>query len=277
MRLVENIKKELSNQMSDIRAQTQFFVKESIDRIEKSSGDLDHAPPPKIAATKTQLARINSEYKIADEELPVEGYLDLLLTHGEVDLIIDFKSSLTIHDEYWQQLELYAWLWFRSDANKRKGDCIVEVVAGSMKTERRTILTSQISEIEKVVVSRIKNAKSLIGAQPVSAILSEEGCKFCTVKPVCKPFWNSVTDLLLVNTWQDIWVKTIEYVGGGVWSVQLGNTEVHALLVLGDTDDGSVNEDQELRLLNVFVNTEDETRTVIRLGNNSEIFRLASH
>jgi hypothetical protein len=80
-----------------------------------------------------------------------------------------------------------------------------------------------------------------------------------------------------VNTWQDIWVKTIEYVGGGVWSVQLGNTEVHALLVLGDTDDGSVNEDQELRLLNVFVNTEDETRTVIRLGNNSEIFRLASH
>jgi hypothetical protein len=49
------------------------------------------------------------------------------------------------------------------------------------------------------------------------------------------------------------------------------------MLVLGDRDDGSIEIGQELRLLNAYKNEDEETGVVIRLSQNSEIFRVVAN
>ena len=273
--MVESIKREILSDLSELRGQVQYFVKESINKLPAASSRVENEEINEMASTTFQIPPINSEYKIVDSEFPIEGYLDLLLTNEVIDHIIDYKTSKTIHDEYWDQLSLYAWLWYRSAKNLRKGDCRIEVISGANLSESRIIKIEDLPTIQMNVLDRIENAEQSITGE-VAAKPSIDSCKFCAVKVLCNPYWNMNENQSTEAKWSDMRIRTIGSLGGNAWSVSLLSDDTPAMLIVGDRDDGSIEIGQELRLLNAYKNEDEETGVVIRLSQNSEIFRVVA-
>jgi hypothetical protein len=274
--MVETIKREICADLSELRGQVQYFVKESINKLPTVSSRIENKEINETPSTTIQIPPVSSEYKIVDSEFPIEGYLDLLLTDEDTDHIIDYKTSKTIHDEYWDQLSLYAWLWYRSAKNLRKGDCRIEVISGANLSDSRIIKIGDLPAIEKNVLDRIRNAElSLTGE--IAAKPSVDSCKFCAVKVMCNPYWSMNENQSTVAKWSDIRIRTTGNLGGNAWSVSILSDETSAMLIIGDRDDGSIEIGQELRLLNAYKNEDEETGVVIRLSQNSEIFRVLAN
>ena len=274
--MVESIKREILSDLSELRGQVQYFVKESINKLPAASSRVENEEINEMAPTTFQISPINSEYKIVDSEFPIEGYLDLLLTNEVIDHIIDYKTSKTIHDEYWDQLSLYAWLWYRSAKNLRKGDCRIEVISGANLSESRIIKIEDLPTIQMNVLDRIENAEQSITGE-VAAKPSIDSCKFCAVKVLCNPYWNMNENQSTEAKWSDMRIRTIGSLGGNAWSVSILSDDTPAMLIVGDRDDGSIEIGQELRLLNAYKNEDEETGAVIRLSQNSEIFRVVAN
>ena len=273
--MVESIKREILSDLSELRGQVQYFVKESINKLPAASSRVENEEINEMAPTTFQISPINSEYKIVDSEFPIEGYLDLLLTNEVIDHIIDYKTSKTIHDEYWDQLSLYAWLWYRSAKNLRKGDCRIEVISGANLSESRIIKIEDLPTIQMNVLDRIENAEQSITGE-IAAKPSIDSCKFCSVKVLCNPYWNMNENQSTEAKWSDMRIRTIGSLGGNAWSVSILSDDTPAMLIVGDRDDGSIEIGQELRLLNAYKNEDEETGVVIRLSQNSEIFRVVA-
>jgi CRISPR/Cas system-associated exonuclease Cas4 (RecB family) len=274
--MVETIKREILADLSELRSQVQYFVKESISKLPTPSSRVENEEINEMQSTTFQILPINSEYKIVDSEFPIEGYLDLLVTNEDIDHIIDYKTSKTIHDEYWDQLSLYAWLWYRSAKNSRKGDCRIEVISGANLSAYRVIKIEDFPAIQKNVLDRIKNAELSITGE-VAAKPSVDTCKFCAVKVVCHPYWNMNENQSTEAKWLDLRIRTMGSLGGNAWSVSILSDGTPAMLIAGDRDDGSIEVGQELRLLNAYKNEDVETGVVIRLSQNSEIFRVLAN
>jgi hypothetical protein len=274
--MVEAIKREILADLSELRGQVQYFVKESINKLPTASSRVENEEINEMPSTTFQILPINSEYKIVDSEFPIEGYLDLLLTNENIDHIIDYKTSKTIHDEYWDQLSLYSWLWYRSAKNLRKGDCRIEVISGANLSESRVIKIEDLPAIQMNVLDRIKNAELSITGEIV-AKPSMDSCKFCAVKVMCNPYWSMNENQSTEAKWSDMRIRTIGNLGGNAWSVSILSDGTPAMLIVGDRDDGSIEIGQELRLLNAYKNEDEETGVVIRLSQNSEIFRVLAN
>ena len=274
--MVEAIKREILADLSELRGQVQYFVKESINKLPAASSRVENEEINEIPSTAFQILPINSEYKIVDSEFPIEGYLDLLLTNEVIDHIIDYKTSKTIHDEYWDQLSLYAWLWYRSAKNLRKGDCRIEVISGANLSESRVIKIEDLPAIQMSVLDRIKNAELSITGE-IAAKPSIDSCKFCAVKVMCNAYWKMNENQSTEAKWSDMRIRTTGSLGGNAWSVSILSDDTPAMLIVGDRDDGSIEIGQELRLLNAYKNEDQETGVVIRLSQNSEIFRVLAN
>jgi len=274
--MVESIKREILADLSELRGQVQYFVKESINKLPAASSRVQNEEINEISSTTFQILPINSEYKIVDSEFPIEGYLDLLLTNKDIDHIIDYKTSKTIHEEYWDQLSLYAWLWYRSAKNLRKGDCRIEVISGANLSESRVIKIEDLPAIQMSLLYRIKNAELSITGE-IAAKPSADSCRFCPVKVMCNSYWNMNENQSTEAKWSDMRIRTIGNLGGNAWSVLILSDDTPAMLVVGDRDDGSIEIGQELRLLNAYKNEDEETGVVIRLSQNSEIFRVLAN
>jgi len=274
--MVESIKREILADLSELRGQVQYFVKESINKLPTASSRVENEEINEIPSATFQILPINSEYKIVDSEFPIEGYLDLLLTNEDIDHIIDYKTSKTIHDEYWDQLSLYAWLWYRSAKNLRKGDCRIEVISGANLSESRVIKIEDLPAIQMSVLDRIKNAELSITGE-IAAKPSADSCRFCPVKVMCNSYWNMNENQSTEAKWSDMRIKTMGNLGGNAWSVSIISDDTPAMLIVGDRDDGSIEIGQEFRLLNAYKNEDEETGVVIRLSQNSEIFRVATN
>ena len=274
--MVEAIKREILADLSELRGQVQYFVKESINKLPTASPRVKNEEINEIRSTTFQILPINSEFKIVDSEFPIEGYLDLLLTNEEIDHIIDYKTSKTIHDQYWDQLRLYAWLWYRSAKNLRKGDCRIEVISGANLSESRVIKIEDLPAIQMSVLDRIKNAERSITGE-IAAKPSVDSCKFCAVKVMCNSYWSMNENQSTEAKWSDMRIRTIGNLGGNAWSVSTLSDDIPAMLIVGDRDDGSIQIGQELRLLNAYKNEDEESGVVIRLSQNSEIFRVLAN
>ncbi len=274
--MVEAIKREILADLSELRGQVQYFVKESINKLPAASSRVENEEINEILFTTFQIQPINSEFKIVDSEFPIEGYLDLLLTNEVIDHIIDYKTSKTIHDEYWDQLSLYAWLWYRSAKNLRKGDCRIEVISGANLSESRVIKIEDLPAIQMSVLDRIKNAELSITGE-IAAKPSIDSCKFCAVKVICNAYWKMNENQSAEAKWSDMRIRITGSLGGDAWSVSILSEDTPAMLIVGDRDDGSIEIGQELRLLNAYKNEDEETGVVIRLSQNSEIFRVLAN
>ena len=274
--MVETIRREVLADLSELRGQVQYFVKESINKVPAINTRLDNLEINDKASNTFQIPPINSEYKIVDSEFPIEGYLDLLLTNEDIDHIIDYNTSKTIHGEYWDQLSLYAWLWNRSAKNLRKGDCRIEVISGANLSESRVIKIDDLPTIQINVLDRIKSAEQSITGE-IAAKPSIDSCKFCAVKVLCSPYWNMNENQSTEAKWSDMRIKTMGNLGGNAWSVSILSDDTPAMLIVGDRDDGSIEIGQEFRLLNAYKNEDEETGVVIRLSQNSEIFRVVTN
>ena len=274
--MVETIRREVLADLSELRGQVQYFVKESINKVPAINTRLDNLEINGKASNTFQIPPINSEYKIVDSEFPIEGYLDLLLTNEDIDHIIDYKTSKTIHGEYSDQLSLYAWLWNRSAKNLRKGDCRIEVISGANLSESRVIKIDDLPTIQINVLDRIKSAEQSITGE-IAAKPSIDSCKFCAVKVLCSPYWNMNENQSTEAKWSDMRIKTMGNLGGNAWSVSILSDDTPAMLIVGDRDDGSIEIGQEFRLLNAYKNEDEETGVVIRLSQNSEIFKVVTN
>ena len=272
---IPSIRDALWSDLSEIRSQAQYFVKQSIARYGEF-GSLRSKPRTSSQNNcGAEINSINSEFKIVDVEHKVEGYLDLLITNEDNHHILDYKSSKTISDQYWSQLSLYAWLWNRDSRNKSKGSCTIEIVSGSGISESRIIRELEFDEISKNVLSRIERANLARESGLAEARPSDTNCRFCPVKMLCEPYWKNNEEILVEDTWLDLRIKTIGNVGGNSWKVQLLADGSNAILVFGDRDDGSIKKDQEFRILSAYMKNDEESGKIIRLTQNSEIFRVA--
>jgi len=274
--MVESIKREVLADISELRGQVQYFVKESVGKVAGVVARVDNLNINETEPTTFQIPYINSEYKIVDSEFPIEGYLDLLLTNEDIDHIIDYKTSKTIHEEYWDQLRLYAWLWNRSAKNLRKRDCRIEVITGANTSESRVVKIEDLPTIQIKVLDRIQTAEQSITGE-VTAKPSIDSCKFCAVKVMCDPYWKMIENQSTVAKWLDMRVRTTGSLGGNAWRVSILSDDTPAMLIIGDRDDGSIEIGQEFRLLNVYKNEDEETGVVIRLSQNSEVFRTVTN
>jgi len=274
--MVDSIRREIMTDLSELRGQVQYFVKESINKLPEVSSRIDNVEGSDIASTMHQIPPIISEYKIIDSEFPIEGYLDLLITNEDIDHIIDYKTSKTIHEEYWEQLSLYAWLWNRSSKNLRKSDCRIEVISGANLSESRVIKVEDLPAIQKNVLNRIHGAEESITGE-ISAKPSIDACRFCAVKVLCSPYWNMNENQSIEAKWSDMRISTMENLGGNAWRVSILSDDTPAMLIVGDRDDGSIAIGQEFRLLNAYKSEDEETGVVIRLSQNSEIFRVTAN
>lgn len=274
---IPSIRDALWSDLSEIRSQVQYFVKQSIARYGEFGPSRSKSRASGHASQGLEINSINSEFKIVDVEHKVEGYLDLLITNEANHHILDYKSSKTISDQYWSQLSLYAWLWNRDSRNKAKGDCTIEIVSGSGISESRTIRELEFDEISKNVLSRIENANLVRESVLAEARPSDTNCRFCPVKMLCDPYWKVNEETLGEATWLDLRIMTIGNVGGNSWKVQVLADGSNAILVFGDRDDGSIKKDQELRILSAYMTNDEESGQIIRLTKNSEIFRVAAN
>ncbi len=274
--MVDSIRREILASLGELRSQVQYFIRESINKFPKVISQVENAKKNYQKSANSYIPSVNSEYKIVDKEYPIEGYLDLLLTGEENDRIVDYKTSKVIRDKYWDQLELYAWLWNRSSDNLRKGDCLIEVISGVGLSESRVVKVEEFPRIQIDVLDRIQRAEESITGEIV-AKPSIDSCKFCVVKVLCSPYWSMNESQSTGTKWLDMRVRTIGSLGGNAWSVSILSNDIPAMVIFGDRDDGSIEIGQEFRLLNVYKNEDEDTGVVIRLSQISEIFRVTAN
>ena len=158
----------------------------------------------------------------------------------------------------------------------RKSDCRIEVISGSNLSESRVIKVEDLPAIQKNVLHRIHGAEESITGE-ISAKPSIDACRFCTVKVLCSPYWNMNENQSIEAKWSDMRISTMENLGGNAWRVSILSDDTPAMLILGDRDDGSIAIGQEFRLLNAYKSEDEETGVVIRLSQNSEIFRVTAN
>jgi len=274
--LLESIRSEVKSDLSEMRSQVQFFVKESIFKSTGST-NLNRSQGARVGIQdRSSLRRINSEFKIFNEEFNVEGYLDLLIIDDPVDHIIDYKSAKSVRDEYWDQLKLYGWLWSKDERNQKESNCNLVLVTGNGSSQSLLFEPDEHNKFEKRLIERLAKAESSLASSVVEARPSAENCKFCPVKAICGDYWSLLETSSSDEKWVDLRVKTLATVGGDSWRVLLKSNEKEAILVFGDKNDGSIEPDQEFRILNAFMKMDEELGPIIRLGQNSEIFRFVS-
>ena len=272
--LLDSIRSEVKSDISEMRSQVQFFVKESIFKS-TSSATLNRSQEVRTGIQdKSFLRRINSEFKIFNEELNVEGYLDLLIIDDPVDHVIDYKSAKSVRDEYWDQLKLYGWLWSKDERNDKESDYNLVLVTGNGSSQSMLFEAHERNEFEKRLIKRLAQAESSLASSVVEARPSAENCRFCPVKVICGDYWSLLETSNSDEKWMDLRVETLATAGGDSWRVLLKSKEKEAILVFGDNNDGSIKPHQEFRILNAFMKIDEELGPIIRLGRNSEIFRV---
>jgi CRISPR/Cas system-associated exonuclease Cas4 (RecB family) len=195
----------------------------------RATVDLDDALVPVPAL----LAEVGIE--LADP--PLRGTLDLISTHLDGDVLIEFKTG-TAKPEHEQQARFYGALWWA-----KTGRCLRERHLVYVRSGARQLPALDPTELAMELESlraRVTAAQRALEQRPPPARPDATRCQFCPVRQLCDEYWRSgataenrwhIRDLTAPNEtlngqWHDLHLDLVgaESMGDG-FSVRLGESD----------------------------------------------------
>jgi hypothetical protein len=151
----------------------------------------------RIEQAKAHPASLNRSYNEVPLRAPQLGWVgvaDYVGVSGNCCEIIDFKTG-DPDDEHKLQLLIYALLWARDPKINPEGR-LANKLTISYRTESVEVPApskTELSELERKIAGRTKDARQAISKSPTDAIPSIENCSYCDVRHLCASYWNPQT------------------------------------------------------------------------------------
>jgi len=214
-----------------------------------------------------------SELTVRSSSLGLVGRFDLLTLNGHEVHLTDFKTG-TPKREHAEQMEIYALLWARRDDwdPERPKVTRMTVVYDGLQLEIPPPELDQLNAIGAEITERIKVVRSQLIDVPPQARPSADACRFCQVRHMCQPYWNSTIAHTLDAEFFDLEALVEEEIGPRSWKIIAGaeecilRTSPNEVLPLGS----------KVRLLGITRrHTSDlESTKIFALTSISEMFEM---
>jgi CRISPR/Cas system-associated exonuclease Cas4 (RecB family) len=136
-------------------------------------------------ATKLRARGVLTEVWLSPPNLSVRGQVDLLVRDEGGTRIVDLKTG-AVRPEYWEQLTLYAVLWWRTTGEV---PAALEI-AHPAGREQRALSQTDLARAERELQDRLANARAVLGDTPAVA-RPGAACGHCTGRAFCDPYWSS--------------------------------------------------------------------------------------
>ncbi|MEK7472352.1 MAG: PD-(D/E)XK nuclease family protein, partial [Patescibacteria group bacterium] len=189
--LIENARQKLRSEVPEMRMQVQKFL---------GSLRLESVPPIATASKRTSGDQVRSplgpgaypEIVLKAATISWMGKVDLLTISDSSCEIIDFKTGVP-SDQHTFQLRVYALLWSRDkelNPSARKIDKLT-VVYRSNQVAVDVPFSAELDKIDSEIVSRTIKVRVAAEGHPPEARPSTETCRFCSVRQLCKEYWQA--------------------------------------------------------------------------------------
>lgn len=190
--LIEIARQKLRSEVPEMRIQVQKFLGslrlESLHHVVadsmRSSGERVRSPLGPGAYPETELHAATISWK---------GKVDLLTISDSSCEIVDFKTGVP-SDHHTFQLRVYALLWSR-DSGLNPTARQIDKLTVAYRSSQVTVdipSSTELDKIESEIVSRAKKARVAAECRPPEARPSTETCRFCSVRQLCKEYWQAV-------------------------------------------------------------------------------------
>lgn len=218
----------------------------------------------KNLASKLTAKGLLSEEEVRHATLRLRGFIDLIHATKTGPIILDFKTGAP-HDEYHDQLELYALLWWSSTGQIPSA----LVLRYADREDRWTIDEAKLQQLESTYKNLLDKIDATLSKKPADAQPGPH-CRRCPGRPFCDPYWTTgpagVDPLTAAEgTWLDVEGKLLA-VGEGAAQVALQGKQVTLTLQEPALLRAAVG--SRLRLLGVRRGPSES----LQLGERSEVF-----
>ncbi len=207
-----------------------------------------------------------AEVWLSPEGLPLRGQVDLVLRVDDGVRIVDLKTGVA-RAEYWEQLALYALLWWRVT-----GEAPVELeIAHRDGREFKSISVAELVRVEDELLARVAAARDALAQTPAEA-KPGSGCGNCGARAFCDAYWEATGGGARTGAYGD-WELVVEgqVSAGGVGAMGPHGEAVAVVFeeALGRRH-GPWFAGERLRVLGASVAEEE---TTLRLSVGTEVFR----
>ena len=133
--------------------------------------------------------------------------------------IIDLKSGVFASEEHKEQLIVYAMLW-STDLDRNPASLPVrslQIVYSSGAVAVAVPNHIQIQAFRKDLIESSELVRSALNASAVAANPSQDNCRYCQVKLLCRPYWESLSSFSKDEHLSNNQVTLIEARGDRAW------------------------------------------------------------
>jgi len=139
-----------------------------------------------------------SEEEVEHPQLPLRGFIDLLVRRDNQTTVLDFKTGAP-QPHYREQLRLYALMWWRGTGDL---PTTIELRYGA-KVEQWPVTEEELVCVEREIEQKIRRYQSGLSARPAVATPGEH-CNRCGVRQLCDAYWASKVNGAGQGTWIDV-------------------------------------------------------------------------
>lgn len=215
------------------------------------------------------------EATLQADELRLWGRVDLLSVGPERVDITDHKTGAE-EEGHFDQLRFYAVLWDQDRISNHRRTPLGTLTA-SYPSRERVIDAPDAAELHALadaLGSRVTNADDRVQSdEPVA--LPGEHCRFCSVRPICRPYWSTTIDPagLKAGAWFDFEGTVDERNGIKSWWLRGLGPQQNPLLLRTTSAQQVLEPGQRLRLLGLRRDDDPEIDAVVAvLTGTSEVF-----
>lgn len=231
----------------------------------------------------------HTEVTLRDQDLAWFGIADLITLSERHCEIRDFKTGQR-SEEHSFQLRVYALLWFRDGQRNPSGRSATKLVLayGNGDVLVDAPGEAELESLARELARRGRAAKASVAVSPPEVRPSQETCRYCSVRHLCKEYWTLSTQRLLESQtdghheFGDIQVVLESRHGPTSWDARLeiakSIPEGRHLLLRTKLDDPSFALGDRLRILDVHIAQPEaddvgrEDPFVATMGDPSEVF-----
>ncbi|WP_420446005.1 PD-(D/E)XK nuclease family protein [Candidatus Poriferisodalis sp.] len=268
---IDHITRELEQRSAQLRTDTQALVSRSnfAPRPHRTKAPAG----PKSGATALQHLPDGSytEMTLTSSELGMTGRADLVTLTGSDVHIVDYKTGEPSTDHA-DQLRMYALLWSRSDRPDpaRPYATRLSVSYPTCDIEVEVPAAAELDALEARTVARLEHLVSQLSENPPEARPDEQRCRYCPVRHLCDPYWNSPAFTAADEGIGDSRGEVVEVTGPKTWTIRSSSGE--DMLLLGSDTSAEFAPGSWLRILDAHVSPAADTDSaVVSLVSASEV------
>ena len=213
------------------------------------------------------------------------GIIDLVTLTDSTCEIRDFKTGAR-HPQHIFQVQVYALLWARDARANPSGRLATRLVLSypDGEADAPVLGPMEVELLEANLTSRAQSAVNSIAGPNTATLPSQENCRFCSVRQLCEPYWESdvqATATVERTVFGDIEVEIGSRRGPLTWNARTTRRAVLAadteLVVQYDIERGEITDGQRIRLMQVAVTLDSENQSGLpsaAVTRESELFHL---